>query len=75
MFACLVPGQAMSEKPRLQLGEALDLVRAIEIRCQELRREEGAEAEQQVAELETVVSEIRKELNLIIVTASQTRDR
>jgi len=75
MLAFFVPGPAMTDKPRLQLGEALDLVQAIEARCRRLRREGGSEVERQVAELEVVVNEIRQQLNLVIVNVSQTRQR
>jgi len=74
MLAFFVPGRVMNEKPRMQLGEALDLLRLIEDHCEELRRECGPEVEQHVAELDEVVREIRQQLNLVIVTVSQTRE-
>jgi len=73
MLAFLVPGRAMNE-PRLQLGEALDLIRQIEVQCRDLRREGDAGVEQQIAGLDEVIREIREQLNLMIVTVSQTRD-
>jgi hypothetical protein len=73
MLAFFIPGRAM-KKPRLQLGEALDLVRSIELHCRELRREGGTEVERHVAELDEVICEIREQLNLVIVTVSQTRE-
>jgi len=73
MLAFIFPGRAMTDKPRLQLGEALDLIRTIELRCRKLRREGRPEVEPLIAELDEVVRDIRRQLDLVIVSASQTR--